>query len=660
MDNRSIAVLKGLSLDIIQNAKAGHPGSVLSSAPILFTLFTKHLKIQPKNPTWMNRDRFVLSAGHISPLLYSMLYLCGFEIDIEELKNFRKFNSMTPSYPEIKSLGVEVTTGVCGQGLATAVGLALAERIYEDKYNKKKANSFDTKTKPLFDYYTYVLVSDADVMEGISYEAASFAGTFGLGKLIVLYDSNKMTMECETNKTFTESVTGRFSSLGWHTQIVKNGNSVKEIENAISKAKKSKSPSFIQINTKIGDGSLLEGKKEIHFGELTKEDYENIRKKLNIKSMPFMPDKEPTDNIRNPIIQRGDIEYSKWEKVYEEYKQELGENKIMEIENIPLNNLYLDLKNLAFDINTDTKETLRDSNSKVLNVIGDNFYNFIGLSADTYPSTKAYLNDKGDISSTDFKGRNIHMGLRENLMGAVMNGLALSGFRPFASTYLASSDSMVPSIRMSAIMNLPVTYIFTHDSITTGTDGPTRQPIEQLAHLRAMPNLNVYRPADIKEIIGTWQSIMENKKPSVITFARTEVKAQIGTNSLGVSKGAYIESEAEGHIDAVIIATGAEVQVANSIQERLKQENINIRVVSMPCMEKFLEQSEGYKSDLFPYDAEIFVIEYGSSLGWEKFVIDSEHLFTIDQFGVSASKEDSLKYANLDIDSIIERIKKIL
>ena len=245
-------------------------------------------------------------------------------------------------------------------------------------------------------------------------------------------------------------------------------------------------------------------------------------------------------------------------------------------------------------------------------------------------------------------------------MGAVMNGLALSGFRPFASTYLASSDYMTTSIRNTALMNLPVTYIFTHDSITTGQDGPAKAPIEQIAHFRAMPNINVYRPADIKEIIGTWQCIMQDKKPSIITFARTEVKPQIGTNALGVSKGAYIESETQGHIDAVLIATGAEVQVANSIQERLKKDSINVRVVSMPCMEKFLQQSDGYKSDLFPYDAEVFVIEYEASLGWEKFVIDSDHLFTVDKFAVSASKDDSLKYAGVDIDTIIEKIKNIL
>ena len=660
MDNRSVSVLKGLALDIIQNARSGHPGTCLSSAPILYTLFNKHLKVQPKNPNWINRDRFVLSNGQASPLLYSLLYLSGFQITIEDLKNFRKLNSNTPSYPEIKTLGIEVTTGSQAQGIATGVGLALAEKIYSERYNKKPKNIFDSKTKKLFDYYTYVLVSDGDLMEGLSYEAASFAGNFRLNKLIILYDCNKVTMDGNIDITFNENVIGRFSSLGFYTQVVKNGNSVSEISKAIKKAKKSKFPSFIQINTKIGDGSLLEGTNKIHFGELTKEDYLQIKRKLKIEGMPFLPDKEPSDNIRNSILQRGDIEYSNWEKIYLEYKQTLDKNTIMQLENIPFNNLYIDLNKLQIKIDNELKEPLRDSNSRIMNIIANNYYNILSSSSDTFSSSKTYLEGKGNISINNFSGKNIQFGLRENLMSAVNNGLALSGFRPVCSCYLQAFDYMVPSIRNSAIMNLPVTYVFTHDSITNGSDGPTRQPVEQLAHLRAMPNINVYRPCDIKEIIGTWQCIMEDKRPSVIVYARTEIKPQLGSNVSGVSKGAYIVNEPQGHIDAVIIATGAEVQVANSVCDRLNKEGINVRVISMPCMEKFLIQNESYKSELFPYDAEVFVIEYGSSLGWEKFVIDSNHLFTVDKFGISASKDDTLKYCNVDIDSITNKIKELL
>lgn len=660
MDKQSIAVLKGLSLDIIQNANSGHPGTTLSAAPIMYTLFTKHLKIHPSNPSWVNRDRFIMSAGHGSALLYAMLFLSGYQISIDELKNFRRFNSKTPAYPDINTIGVDASTGMQAEGFASAVGIALAERIYAIKYNKKPKNKFDKKTKPLIDYYTYVLVSDGDLMEGLSYEAASFAGNLKLNKLIVLYDHNGSTMDALTSKTFTESVTSRFSSLGFNTQIVKNGNSVSDINKAIIKAKKSSLPSFIQINTKIGDGLLNEGTNKVHCVELTRDDIEQLKKKLGAENMPFIVNKEPAEYIRNPIIQRGINKYEEWEKIYTEYKADMDSSQIMEFENINFNNLYIDLSKIDIDINYDLKESLRDSNSKIMNIISSNFYNFIGGSSDCFTSTKVYLQGKDDIGPNNFSGKNIFFGLRENLMGSVLNGLALSGFRPFGSTLLTSSNYMIPSIKMSALMNLPVTYIFTHDSITTGVDGPTFQPVEELAHLRAMPNINVYRPADIKEIIGTWKCILEDKMPSVISLARTEVKPQIGTNSMLVSKGAYIESDPEGKIDAVIIATGAEVQVANSIKERLRQVGKNIRIVSMPCMEKFYEQSEAYKQSLFPSNAKIFVIEYASSFGWEKFVESSDYLFTVDKFGVSASKDDVLKYCEVDIDTITEKIKSLI
>lgn len=659
MDNRSVAVLKGLALDMIQNSNGGHPGITLSAAPIIYTIYTKHLKVNPSNPNWVNRDRFIMSAGHGSALLYSMLFLSGYQLTIEDLKNYRKINSKTPSHPEISTVGVEVSTGLLGEGFATSVGIAIAEKLYEEKYNKKPKNRFDKSTKPLIDYYTYVLASDGDLMEGISYEAASIAGNLKLGKLIVLYDANKSTMDGPINKTFNESIVSRFSSQGWHTQIIKNGNSISEIDKAIIKAKRSGLPSLIIVNTKIGDGSKLEGTNKIHSGELTQDDYENIKKELGVEGLSFTLLKEPSENIRNQVVNRGTIAYDNWEKTYNEYKKEMSTNEVVEFENIVFNNLCVDLRKIKLQIK-DEKESLRDSNSKIMNIIANNLSNFIGGAADVSSSTKTYLDGKQDISYNNFKGKNIFFGVRENAMGAISNGLALSGFRPFASTFLVFSDFMRPSIRMSALMNLPVTYIFTHDSITVGQDGPTHQPIEQLSSLRSIPNLNVYRPADIKEIIGSWQCIMQDKKPSVISLARTEVRPQSGTNMLSVSKGAYIVSDEEENVDAVIIATGAEVQIANSIKERLKHEGFKIRIISMPCMEKFDEQSEGYKLGLFPENAKIFVIEYGSSFGWEKFVISSDYLFTIDKFGKSASKDDVVKYCEVDIESIITKIKSLI
>lgn len=660
VDNKSLAVLKGLALDIIQNSKGGHPGSTLSAAPILYTLYTKHMKVNPSMYDWVNRDRFVLSMGHASALLYAMLFLSGYQFNVDDLKGYRRLNSKTPSHPEISTIGVDANTGMLGEGFATAVGLALGERILEERFNKKPKNSFDKKTKKIIDYYTYVLASDGDLMEGISYEAASFAGNLKLGKLIVLYDSNKSTMDNNTNKTFNESISLRFSSMGWHVETVKNGKSISDINKAIEKAKKNTNmPSLIIVNTIIGDGSKLEGTPKIHSGELTKEDYEQLKRGLGVEGLPFTLLKEPAENIRNQVVQRGSSKYDEWEKIVDEYKNDKPDS-VVELQNLIYNNIDLDLTKVDFGINYDVKETLRESNSKVMNIISNSIWNFIGGSADVSTSTLTYLNEKEDISSSNFKGKNILYGVRENAMGAISNGLALSHFRPFASTFLAFSDYMRPSIRMSALMNIPVTYIFTHDSITVGYDGPTHQPIEQLASLRAMPNLYVYRPCDINEIIGVWNNILKDKKPAVISLAKTEVKVQNGTNILSVNKGAYVVSDPDDIINVVIIATGAEVQAANSIKETLRNEGIGVRVISMPCMEKFLEQTDSYKDDLFPYGAKIFVLEYGSSFGFEKFVSSTDYLLNINEFGKSASKEEILKYYKLDLDSMVERIKSLI
>lgn len=661
MDNRSIDILKGLTLDIIQNTHSCNIGIGLSSAPIMFTLFTKHLKVNPSMPHWVNRDRFVMSANHGSALLYATLFLSGYQLTIDDLKNYRKLNSKTPGHPDLSTLGVDVATGLPGEGFATSIGIALAEKIYEEKYNKKPKKMFEKMPLPLVNYYTYVLVSEIDLMEGISYEAASFAGNYNLGKLIVLYDSNKVTMDSKTDITFNEDVLLRFSSLGWDTHNVKNGNSVSEIDKAIKKAKKSTKPSIIKINTTTSIDPKNTTTNMIYSGELSKNDYDQIRVKLKLEGLPFTLIKEPAENIRNQVVNRGIKEYDQWEKIYNDYKKDMTGDQISEFDNITFNKVNFDLTTLNVEIDYDKKELLRDSNCKIMNLIPMGLSNFIGGSADAVTSTKTYLNGRDNLTPKNYLGKNIYFGERENSMGAIINGLALSGFRPFASTYLVSSDNMKPSIRMSALMNLPVTYIFTHDSITASTNGPVYQPVEQLASLRSIPNLYVYRPCDIKEIVGTWNCIIKDGKPAVISLAKTEVKPQKNTKAVMVSKGAYVVSDPDDNkIDAVIIATGAEVQVAVSIKEQLKIQNINIRVVSMTCMEKFDEQSEGYKLELFPRGAKTFVLEYGSSFGWEKFVISSDYLFTIDKFGKSGSKDEVLNYFEVNLENIIERIKKLI
>ncbi len=663
MDQKAINVIKNLALDMLQNSGKGHPGVIMSAAPTMYTLFTKHLKVNTAVLDWVNRDRFIMSAGHASELLYSTMFLCGYPFMIEDLKNYRRLNSKTPGHPEILTPGVEISTGYSGEGLANAVGYAMAEKIYENKYNYNSKGMFDkVKVDKLIDYYTYVLVSDGDLMEGISYEAASFAGTNHLGKLIVLYDSNNVTADGPINKTFTESVLSRFSALGWDTQTVKNGNSVNEIDNAIKKAKRVlDKPSIIKINTIIGEGLKNQGTNLVHAKMITKEDINSFKEKTGAGSIPFTILKEPASYMRDQVVNRGIKEYDRWKLTYEEYKKLLTQSQIEELENINYNNASLDLTKIDIPIDYENKELLRDSNHRVMNVIGSLLPNFIGGSADLAYSTRVFIdnNDNKNIMPS-FDGKNINFGVREHLMGGVLNGLSRSGFRTFGSTHLAFYDYLKPSIRMSAIMKLPVTYIFTHDSLTVGSDGPTHQPVEALSSFRAMPNLYVFRPADIKEVIGTWNIIINNKITSVISLAKTEVKAEQGTSINDVSKGAYIVGKEKAIVNAVIIATGSEVQVAKSVQAKLLSDGIDVRVISMPCMELFNMQSNQYKKQLFPSGVPIFVIEYGSSFGWEKFVPSSDYLFNVNNFGVSASKEDVLKNANVDLDSIIKKIKSLL
>lgn len=662
MDNKAVNVIRNLALDMIMNSGSGHPGSAMASAPILYTLFTKHLNVNPALSDWLNRDRFVLSSVNSIEALYSTMFLSGYPLMIEDIKNYRKINSKLPATPDISTFGIDISTGFRGEGIASATGIALAEKIYEEKYNYKRKGVFDkVKLNKLFDYYTYVLCDDEDLTEGISYEAASFAGAYGLGKLILLYNSTKVTKDGDITRTFNESVSGRFSSLGWQVINVKNGNSVSEINNAIKKAKQNTNlPSIIIIKNTLGDGLNGQGTPKVYSEPLVKEDVDNYKVKINAGSIPFTLLKEPASYIRDQVVNRGNKLYDEWKLLFEEYKKILLPNQIDEINNIIYNNVNFDLSKINFEIDFENKELLRDSNHKVINSIGDNVYNFIGGSANLFTSTRTYLDNKGDLTNKDLNGRNILFAGRNEAMGSIMNGLAKEGFRPFVSTHLNLATKTMASIKMSALMNLPVTYIFTHDSITVGSDGPVIQPMSELAMLRTIPNLFVFRPADIKEVIGTWDIILKYRLPSAITLPKTEIKAQQGTNSNLVMKGAYIAGKEKGTPRAVIIATGAEVQLAKSVQVKLLSEGIDVRVISMPCMELYNLQPNAYKNELFPLGVPIFVIEFGSPFGFEKFVPSSRYLFTVDKFAPSASKEDIVNSMGLDIDNIINKIKSLL
>ena len=661
MDQKAIDVIRNLALDMIMNTGTGHPGIAMSSAPILYTLFTKFLNVNPATSDWINRDRFVLSSQNSIETLYATMFLSGYPFMIDDLKLYRKLGSKLPGTPTLGTAGIDISTGFPSEGLASATGIALAEKIYEEKYNYKSKGLFDKEKHPkLIDYYTYVLIDDEEIMDGVNYEAASFAGNYGLDKLIVIWNTTGITKDGPISRSFYDDTASRFSSLGWSTKTLKNGSSVLELTNAIKKAKQEPRPTLIIAKTILGEGLAKQGTNLVYSNEtVSKNDIDEYKKKIGAGTIPFTLLKEPASYIRDQVVNRGNKIYDSWKKIYNEYKSVLTQDQFKELENIE-NRVDFDISRVDFQIDYENKELLRDSNHKVMNVISDNVYNFIGGSANLSDSTRTYLDNKGDLTPKNLLGKNIMFGGRNALMGSTMNGLALSGFRPYVATHLAYSSKLLPSIKMSALMNLPVTYIFTHDSVTVGNDGPVNQPVNELATLRSIPNLYVFRPADIKEIIGTWNIILSNKIPAVISLPKTEIKAEQGTNQAGVIKGAYIAGKEKVTSQIVILATGSEVQVAKSIQVKLLSEGIDSRVVSMPCMELYNLQPLEYKQSLFPQNVPIFVLEYGSSFGFEKFVPSSDYLFTINKFGVSASKEDVLKYMNLDLNTIVEKIKSLL
>ncbi len=653
--------IKALGIDMIAKANSGHPGIVLGAATILYTVYARHLIFNTKAEKWINRNRFILSAGHGSALLYATLYMSGFDINLEDLKSFRMIGSKTPGHPERGvTPGVEMTTGPLGQGLASAVGIAMAERFLATKYNIKKKSLLDS-TESLVDYYTYVVCSDGDLMEGISYEAASLAGTLNLGKLIVLYDSNDICLDGKTNVTFTEDVLKRFEALGWHTQLVRDGDSIEEIDRAINKAKKADKPSLIEVKTIIGKGSSKAGTNAVHGSPLTEEDILKLKQNWGIREIPFVVSKEAVEHLRKMITERNEKKYQKWQETYKSYIEKATPEIKSEIEHLVVGNVNFDIElpSLMGELAPDLEEATRSTNSKVMNVVSDNIPNFIGGNADLASSTQAVLEKHGVYSANSYEGKNIYFGVREHAMGAILNGLALSSIRVFGGTFLTFSDYLKPAIRMACLMKLPVTYIFTHDSINVGPDGPTHQPIEQIAMLRGIPNLDVYRPADAREIVGVWDNLLKNNNPSALLLTRQAVPLLKDSRADGVTKGGYMVKQESGNLFGVIIATGSEVSVAVSIAEELQNKGINLRVISMPCVEIFLKQPDEYKDSLIPIGYKTIVIEAASSIGWHRFVYNDKYLMTIDQFGESGSMEQIQEHFQFNIEALTIKIEKL-
>ena len=643
-DNKIIDNIRGLGIDIINNAKSGHPGVVLGAAPIIYSLYGYHLNIDPKEEKWINRDRFVLSGGHASALLYSTLFMAGYNISIEDLQNFRNLNSNTPGHPEYGiTPGVDVSTGPLGQGIANGVGMAISETYLREFFGNEIIN-----------YYTYVMCGDGDLMEGISYEAMSLAGRLGLSKLIVLYDSNDVTLDGPLNNTFNESIEKRMESMGWDYFLVNDGEDISSINEAITRAKASNKPSLIEVKTIIGKYSIKQGTNSIHGGYLTTEDTSKIKEKLSLRDIPFSVSDEAINTFRDLIIERTKEDKEKWEENYVNLEQEKKEYlKYLEDIHTPIK-----LKDVYYDLNDERSESTRVASGKIINSIADIFPLIMGGSADLASSTKSFIKDS-EYTKDSCNGRNIAFGIREHAMGGVINGMALSGITPFASTFLSFSDYLKPSIRMSALMNLPVIYTFSHDSISVGQDGPTHQPVEQLVSLRSTPNLDVYRPADINETLGVYKNILETRRPSAIVLGRNKVKILDTTSVNDVKNGAYILEKEEQPLEAVIIATGEEVELATVITKALKEKRIGIRLVSMPSVECFNRMTKEYQEEILPKNKKIFVIEASSSYSWDQFT-KREYMFTVDKFGKSAPREDILKCFGYDVKEIELKIEELL
>lgn len=659
----SINTIRTLAIDAVEKASSGHPGLPMGAAPMAYTLWTDFMNHNPKNSKWFNRDRFVLSAGHGSMLLYSLLHLSGYQVTMDDLKGFRQWGSKTPGHPEVHDTdGVEATTGPLGQGLAMSVGMAMAEAHLAAKYNKENLS--------VVDHHTYALISDGDLMEGISHEAASFAGHLGLGKLIVLYDSNDISLDGDLDKSFSENTEQRFKAYEWHYLKVNDGNDLAEISNAIKQAQQNtKQPTLIEVKTVIGYGSPNKSASSAAHGAplgkdevtLTKENY-----KWDYKEDFHVPS-EVYDDFDEKIVKSGELKEQEWNKLFASYKEQYPE-AAKELEAAIKGELSVDwAKNLPVYEAGKDKLATRASSGEVLNQMAKSVPNLFGGSADLAGSNNTRMKEDNDFSAQNYQGRNIWFGVREHAMGAALNGLALhGGLNVYAGTFFVFSDYLRPAIRLSALMQTPVTYVFTHDSIAVGEDGPTHEPVEQLAALRAMPGLSVIRPADGNETQAAWRVSMEStNQPTALILTRQGLPTLENTKEKaydGVKKGAYVVSKGNKETpDALLLATGSEVQLAVEAQAELKSEGIEVNVVSMPSWDRFNAQEEAYKQSVLPREVKKRVaIEMASPFGWERYTGDEGVVLGITTFGASGEGNKVVEEYGFTTQNVVNQVKSLL
>ena len=655
IEQKTINTIRVLSADMVEKAKSGHPGLPLGAAPMAYTLWGRVMNYNPKNPKWINRDRFVLSAGHGSALIYSLLHLFDYGLTSDDLKNFRQLDSKTPGHPEYgHTVGVEVTTGPLGQGMANAVGMAIAEAHLAAHFNKE-----DNK---IVDHYTYVIAGDGDNMEGIGYEAASLAGTLGLGKLIVLYDSNSITIEGSTDLAFTEDVSKRYEAFGWQTLEVEDGNDIEDIYAKIELAKKNLSqPTLIKITTEIGYGSpSKQGKNSAHGEPLGQEDLKGMKEYFDWSDDSFIVPQDVRQYM-SELVNKGKESNEEWNKKFDEYKEKypgLAEEfeSWMSLD-LPMD--YLESEEFwGFEKDLSTRE----ASGIVINRIAEVLPNLIGGSADLAPSNKTYMKNREDFSPKNYYGSNIRFGVREHGMGGILNGMYLhGGLRPYGGTFFIFSDYMKPSMRLASLMNLPIAYVLTHDSIGVGEDGPTHQPIEQLAMFRSIPNFVIFRPCDARETAAGWYTALTRMTgPTGLALTRQKLPLLEGTGKDAL-KGGYVIKKEKGNLDIILIGTGSEVQLVYEASKILEEQGIGVRVVSMPSWELFEEQSDEYKEEVLPSNVtKRLAVEAGSQLGWHKYVGMNGKVISMESFGASAPAKLLFEKFGFTVENVVKKALELM